>query len=156
NNGLIELTDVTSAYGAALIVTSGTLVNPAGDTIRALAGTAGPRTINAELGNQGVVLVGGAQGLTLSKTGAAHGNSGTIDVTGGNLNLNQAGTTPSFTNAGTLTVGAGRTLTVTNGAFTQQAGATLAGGGTVTLNSVTAALNTAVTLAALNLNSTTA
>ena len=52
----------------------------------------------------------------------------------GDLTVSQSGTTPSFTNIGTLTTNAGTSVTVNNGTFTQQAGATLNGGGAFAMN----------------------
>ncbi|MBI5711486.1 MAG: hypothetical protein HZC42_14465, partial [Candidatus Eisenbacteria bacterium] len=107
----------------------------------------------ARLDNQGTVTVD--QGLTLSKAAAAHSNSGTLTLGGGNLTITQSGTGPSFTNTGTLTVNPGRTLTVTLGTFNQDAG-TLAGGGAMVVSNATVAFNTGFTLASLTLTGATA
>jgi len=153
NTGALELTAINAAISAQLTVTAGTLTNAASGTISALAGTGGARTLAAELNNLGLVTV--SQALTLGRASAVHGNGGTISVSGGDLTISQSGTTPNFTNTGTLTVGAGRTVTVSGGAFTQQTGGTLNGGGTLTVDFATATFNTALTLGALNLNQST-
>ena len=44
NNGLIELTDLNSTYGAGLTVTNGTLTNALGATITSLIGANWPST----------------------------------------------------------------------------------------------------------------
>jgi hypothetical protein len=137
NRGVIELSDIVSSYGATLNVTSGTLTNAPGATITALTGTNGPRTLGAALDNQGALVVATvpAQALTINKAGADHLNSGTIDITSGDLTINQTGTTPSFTNDGAITIGTGDTLRVSGGAFTLNTG-TLGGGGALSLSSV--------------------
>ena len=149
NNGAIELTSLVSGYSATLAVGgSNTLTNAAGSTITSLVGTGGPRTLDAQLNNLGTVTV--LQPLLMNHSNAAHTNGGTVDASGGDLSINQSGTSPGFTNTstGTMTVGAGRTLAISNGTFTQ--GGTLNGGGTLTLNTVTSNFNNAFTLGALN------
>jgi hypothetical protein len=147
NSGAIELTTTTATYTDVLNVSgTGVLTNAAGGTITSLVGTGGSRTLGVQLDNQGLVTIN--QPLTLSRASAAHTNSGTIDGTAGDFTVTQSGTTPSFTNTGTLTVGAGRTATITNGAFTQ--GGVVNGGGTLTLTTVTTAFTNGFTLAALN------
>ncbi|MEZ5064302.1 MAG: hypothetical protein R3B81_06175 [bacterium] len=135
NNGIVELTSTGSAQTATLNVTSGTLVNAAGGTIDVQPGSGGARGLNAELGNQGLLSVGTA--LSISKTAADHASSGSIDVTGGNLTLLQGGATPTFTNSGTVTLAAGRTMVVTGGAITNDVGGILRGGGTLDVASST-------------------
>ncbi|MBI5711715.1 MAG: hypothetical protein HZC42_15640, partial [Candidatus Eisenbacteria bacterium] len=68
---------------------------------------------------------------TLARASAAHSNSGTIAASGGDLTISQSGTTPSFTNSGTLTVGVGRTLTVSGGTMLNAVGGVLQGAGTL-------------------------
>ena len=121
NNGAIELTTAGSSYSPTLAVTGGnTLTNAAGGTITTLAGAGGPRTIDAQLVNQGTLTL--AQPLTLSHAGAAHTNSGTIDASAADFTLNQSGTAPSFTNSGTVTIGTGHSWTINGGALNQNAG----------------------------------
>ena len=156
NRGLIELTNTFSTHIATLNV-NGTLTNAPGATIRSLPGAGGgPRNLNAGLLNQGTVTV--TQALTINRVSADHLNSGVIDLAGGNLTVTQTGTTPSFTNTGTLTIQSGRTMSInTSGSFTQAAGATLNGGGAMSFISVNPAVfETAFTLSALSLISTTA
>ena len=157
NAGAIDLTDIVSTYGATLHVTAGTLVNGSGGAINALAGAGGPRTLDAQLDNQGTlnVTVAPAQALTINKTSAAHTNSGTIAVSAGDLTISQGGTTPSFTNTGAITVAAGDTVRVNGGAFTHNAG-TIGGAGAFALSSVTSgAFNLAHTIASMKVTSST-
>ena len=107
-------------------MTSGSLTNAVGGTITSLVGSGGTRTLAAQLDNQGTVTV--LQPLTLTRASAVHVNSGTIDLTVANLTLTQSGTTPSFTNAGTVMLATGRTWTISGGTLNQSAG-TLGGAG---------------------------
>src|SRR5262249_9067951 len=83
NNGTIELTSSVSSWNSTLNVTSGTLVNAAGDSINVLAGAGGARSLGAQLDNQGILAV--SQPLGLSKPSAAHQNSGTIDLSNSDM-----------------------------------------------------------------------
>ena len=135
NNGAIVLTDTTSSYGAILNMPAGQhLTNAPGATITAAVGTAGPRTLAAELDNQGTLTLN--RPLTITRAGAQHVNSGTIDISGGDLTLSQSGTTPTFTTSGTITIGAGRTFQVNAGALTYNAG-TIGGSGTLAISAAT-------------------
>jgi hypothetical protein len=140
NNGLIELTAINAGgTTASLNVASGTLVNAVGGTIAVLAGTGGARGLDAQIDNQGTLLV--AQDVTLGKVSADHSNSGSIQVNGGNLSISQSGTSPTFTTTGSIDVAAGRTLTVTGGAFQYASAAGgLGGAGAVLFSAVTLAL----------------
>ena len=133
NEGLIELFGDVSFRSATLNVSAGTLVNAVGGSIDALAGGGGPRALNAQFDNQGTLTV--SQVLTIGKASAAHTNSGTISVTGGNLTLNQSGTSPSFTNTGGITLAAGRTLTINGGTLNHDAGS-IGGEGALALSGV--------------------
>ncbi|MFN8178933.1 MAG: T9SS type A sorting domain-containing protein [bacterium] len=135
NNGTVELTSIAGSQIANLAVTTGTLINAAGRTISALAGTGGTRNLTAELDNRGTLSVNSP--LTLSKASADHLNSGTIDVSGGNLTLTQTGTTPTFTSSGTLTIAAVRTMSVTGGTVTNSATGLIRGGGTLDVGGTT-------------------
>ena len=150
NQGVIELVGGNN-YSDVLTVSSGTLVNGAGGTIHSVPGT-GSDTLAAELDNEGTLQVDCA--LTIAMDSAQDSNSGTINVSGGNLTINQSGTDPSlsntgtinvsggnvtidqpgtgssFKNAGTITIGAGQTLAVNGGEFGQQAGM-VSGAGTL-------------------------
>jgi fibronectin-binding autotransporter adhesin len=101
-------------------------------------------TLTAQLENQGYWYVD--ESSVLSGTGFAHVNTGTIDTygdftinldgstfsnqaafvaTGGQTNIVQTGTSPSFTLSGamsSLTIGSGRTFTVDGGTFNYEAG----------------------------------
>src|SRR5262249_10320959 len=85
----------------------------------------------AQLDNRGTLNV--AQTLTLDKSSAAHSNSGTITLSGGDLTVSQSGASPSFTNTGTITAGSGRTFAVAGGTFTQNVPGSLGGPGTLAL-----------------------
>jgi hypothetical protein len=156
NNGSIELTDTVSTYGATLNVGFGTLTNAPGATIAALPGAGGARTLGAALDNQGLlsVALGPNRLFTITKSGAAHQNSGTIDIAGGDLTINQSGTSPSFTNTGAVNIGTGDTLTVTSGTLNHNGG-TLGGAGTLALSNLTAAFNVAHTVPTMLVTSST-
>src|SRR5262249_32942639 len=115
NIGAIELTDAGAGYGANLSITNGTLTNATGAEIRAQAGAGGNRTFAFELLNQGTVRI--AQATTLGRSGADHVNSGAIQITGGSLLVDQTGTSPTFTNNGTIDA-VGGNLTFTSGTAT--------------------------------------
>jgi hypothetical protein len=186
NNGAIVLTDVVSSYGASLTVPNGVLSNPAGSTIDAPLGTSGDRTLSAALANSGTLTVGvaAARKLTISPpAGASWSNNGTIAVNSGTLQITQSGANPGFTNpgsiqlvggslslsqpsgatpgttasAGTLSIGTGRTFTVSGGVLTFPTGAVVTGAGTLALSgaiaNVTPNFNTSLTGLSL-LNST--
>jgi fibronectin-binding autotransporter adhesin len=149
NYGVIQLTARLGGVGTTLNVTSGTLTNAPGALLETLAGTGGTHTLNAQLDNQGTVNL--SQRLTITRTAAAHTNSGvitvradltvnqlgatasfdntgTINAVSGNVLFTQTGTQPSFTNAGEIDVAAGRTFTLDGGTFTNFADNTLTGG----------------------------
>ncbi len=125
NHALIELTEmnVRPEFGSPMVtltVSDGTLVNAEGGTIRVLQGEATaasvPRVLAAELDNRGTP---DAQWrLTIDKASAQHINaaSGLIDITGGDLTVQQSGTTPTFTNEGDIQIVADRTMTINGGA----------------------------------------
>lgn len=156
NDGAIELTDTSSAFGATLAVTAGTLVNASGGTIAALLGANGPRSLNAHLDNQGTIAVATAasQAMTINKAGADHQNSGAIDVSGGDLTFTQSGTTPSFTNNGTVTIAGGDTLRISGGAFTH-GGGSLGGAGSMVLSNVNASFDATQAVAAMAVSNST-
>ena len=111
NQGVIELVGGTSDE---LVVSRGTLVNKLGGTIHFVPGNNGD-TLTAELDNEGTLQVDCA--LTIAMDSAQDSNSGTINVSGGNLTINQSGTDPSLSNTGTITIDTGQTLTVNGGTF---------------------------------------
>jgi hypothetical protein len=127
NNGILELTS-TSGHAATLAVTSGTLTNSALGRISSL--TSGTRTLAAQLDNQGYLEVDAP--LTINRASSAHVNSGTIDLSTADLTVTQSGTTPSFSNAGLVTLGASRDWTVTGGLL-DVTGGTVTGPGTARL-----------------------
>ena len=153
NNGAIVLTDTLGSFGAVLNMPSGTLTNAAGATIDAQVGAGGTRTLGAELNNQGTVTLGKA--LTINRAGAAHVNSGTINVSGGDLTLQQGGTTPSLTTSGTITIGAARTFQVNAGTL-NYTGGSIGGSGTFAISSATVAASQDFSTATTGLTLTTA
>ncbi len=136
NNGTIELTSVGASANATFAVTAGTLTNAAGANLTFTAGAGGQRTLGAVLNNQGTLNAN--SGASFAKGSAAHTNSGTINVNSGNLTIFQTGTTPSFTNTGTLNISnAASVLTISTGTFNQNAGS-ITGPGTFNLSNATA------------------
>jgi Tol biopolymer transport system component len=130
-NGLVNAgaIAITGGFGSSLAVTAGTLVN----TGSVLSSGTTTHTLAAALDNQGTLDVQGSGNLTLNAPSATHANAGLVQLTGGNLTVLQSGTTPGFTHAGgQLIIPAGRTLTVTGGAFDYSGGA-IAGRGTLAL-----------------------
>jgi hypothetical protein len=154
NSGTVALTAINgSGTTVSLTVTNGTLLNATTGAINVLSGTGGARQLNVALNNQGAFTIG--QALTMSRASSVHANSGTITLNA-DWTLDQSGTTPSFTNTGTINLGSGRTWTVNGGAWTQSGGV-LGSGGALVMNSVNpAAFNVAHTLGAITLNSTIA
>ena len=78
--------------------------------------------------------------MTLAKTEADHVNSGTIAVTGGTFTLTQTGTSPTFTNSGTVNVASTRTWSATGGVVTNAntpSAGSITGAGTVNFGSTT-------------------
>jgi hypothetical protein len=124
NNGLVELVGIGNNVQATLSVTSGPLTNAAGAVINVPSGFSGPRTLNAQLDNQGTLNVNNAAGLTVTHPNGSPAitNSGTINVSDGDLTLNQSGTTAVFLNTGTLNVSPGCTLFVNGGEFDPDSG----------------------------------
>jgi hypothetical protein len=142
NNGTIDLTSVTTASTATLAVTTGTLTNAAGKSINVLPGVGGARSLNVALDNSGTLSLGAALTMSRSSSVDVNESTGLVDVSGGDLTLTQSGTSPSFTNNGTVTLGSGRTWSVTTGGLTLASGSTLGGTGTLVVSSVTVTLQT--------------
>ncbi|MCC7003763.1 MAG: hypothetical protein IT357_16520 [Gemmatimonadaceae bacterium] len=138
NTGLIRLTVADAGYTSTLAVTNGTLINEVGGIIRSVTGP-GARTLNAQLDNRGLLDV--AYPLTIGRPSSAHVNSGTIDLTLANLTLNQSGTTPSFTNTGTILVPTGRTMSVSGGVLDLTAGLFDGPSGTLNTSGTTLSFN---------------
>jgi hypothetical protein len=133
NNGVIELTNVSTTQPATLTVTSGTLTNASGGTISSLFGAGGgSRTIAAQIDNRGTIAV--TSDVTINKASAAHVSSGVIDLSGGNLTLTQSGTGAAATNRGLVTIGSARSLIVTGATFTNASPGTIRGGGTLNIS----------------------
>ena len=130
---VLQNTDVT-VRNVTLVVTSGVLTNITGSSLQSALGNAGGnRTLAAMLDNQGGVLV--SQTLTIDQASATHGNSGSIILSGGDLNVILSGTRPALSNesGGLIDVGTNK-LVITNqstGTFINQPGGTLQGSGTI-------------------------
>jgi hypothetical protein len=149
NNGTLQLSD-SGGHAVSMGITSGSLTNPVGGTFT-MTGT-GARTLALQLDNQGTMTL--ADNITLAKASAVHTNSGTINVTGGVFTLTQSGTTPSFTNTGTVAISAARTWNVTGGALVLTGGTT-SGLGTLDLNGVVVTFSTAAVTTLLNFDAAT-
>lgn len=126
NSGTITLQTLDNAGDSNLVVTSGTLTNALSGIVNLNPGSAGYRTLAAELVNNGTLNV--ATSSTLGRDGAHHVNAGTINVTGGELFVNQTGTTPTFTNNGTISISPAQALTISGGALTNFNAGTLSNG----------------------------
>jgi len=121
NDGVIDLSadhSGSAAGEATLAVLSGTLEN--NGTLNA-SGDAGPpltytQHLDAALANHGTVNVNNWP-LHITMDGAVNTSDGTINVTGNDLTITQVGTSPQFTNSGTITIGSGRSLFIDNGNF---------------------------------------
>lgn len=151
NNGTIELRTLDAFYGNSLTV-GGTLVNTSLGEIVVVAGFGG-KTLAAQVDNQGVIQLDEA--LSLNRASAAHLNNGSILVAGGNLGITQTGTTPSFTNTGSITLSAGRQLNVNGGTLTLTGGTVEGGSGALITTNVTLNADVASMPVPLTLNSTT-
>jgi hypothetical protein len=135
NAGLIVLHNPDAVpHNVTLAVPSGVLTNISGSSLQSGLGSAGGnRTLAAMLDNQGTVLV--SQTLTIDQAAATHGNSGSIILSGGDLNVILSGFRPAFSNesGGLIDVGTNK-LVITNqstGTFINQPGGTLQGSGTI-------------------------
>jgi chloramphenicol 3-O-phosphotransferase len=131
NNGTIEVTSIVGgdSNANATLNVNGVLVNAPGRRIEILQGQGGTRALNASLDNQGDITVNSSSGLTVNIASADHLNSGTIHVSAGDLTVSQSGSTSTFTNSGTIDIGASRTLTFNGGTFNLNPGTNLTGNG---------------------------
>lgn len=132
NHGTIELLGNANLVNFA--VASGTLVNAVDGIIRSNSG-GGPRSITAQLDNQGLVSV--LSPLIFNGVSSQHLNSGTIEVTGGDLTITQSGSSPSFSTSGNIKISSGRTLNVNGGSFNYDSG-TLNDAGALAFSKATA------------------
>lgn len=130
NNGSIGMTTLAQFADVTLNVTAGTLLNAPTGAITTSLGSGGTRNLNAQIDNQGSITTV-STGLTIAKASADHLNSGTIDVSGGNLIISQSGTTPTLTNTGLVSIGSTRTLQSSAGTFTNAVGGLVKGAGTL-------------------------
>ncbi|MEO5569180.1 MAG: hypothetical protein ABIR92_11845, partial [Gemmatimonadaceae bacterium] len=170
NNGAIILTAINAGYASLLTVTSGALVNAVGGSLISDPGPGGTRTLTADLvnlgtfspaatialngtlDNQGTLTLPSNVSLTVTKPGAAHTNSGIINLTGGTvgtLTFPNTVTATTITNTGTVSVNAGRTWLVGSGntvinAATPTVGNIIGSGGTLNFSSATAFINNGI------------
>lgn len=136
NFGTLRL-ESASGFGASnLIVTSGTLTNASGGVVNVNPGLGGPRTVTANIDNQG--SINSNYFLTLNKSGGVYNNTGTIGVASGYTltvsggTLNQSGTftvtgsavfnTSSTVNQNGGSLGVPGLLTVNTGALNLNGG----------------------------------
>jgi hypothetical protein len=118
NHGVIRLESGGSTYNETLAVAPGaTLVNAADGTIEARVGSGGNRTMMGAVENFGTIHV--ATSLSIAINSAMFANAGTLEVTGGNLNIVQSGTSPIFVNSGTINIAPGRIVNTSGGPFSQ-------------------------------------
>jgi hypothetical protein len=127
--------DMTGSSGFLCTIGGGTLVNAADGTIHTLLGNGGDRTINAPLDNEGTINVDGHFVVNIDHN-IADVNNGTINATGGDADFGGNDSTSSFTNNGAFFIDAGRTLSVgiNDMRFTEAAGGSVTGTGTLHLN----------------------
>ncbi len=129
NSGEVELGSSLSSQTQRL--QSGEFLNTAAGLLKTVAGAGGTRRLESQIYNQGLVDV--QYPLTIASPGADHQNSQTINLSGGDLTIQQTGSTPVFINGGgTLSVPAGRQLRVSGGVFASTG--SLAGAGTLVLD----------------------
>ena len=144
NDGIILLSgadSVTFGPGGA----ARSFINRSGGIIQLAPG--GERVLNGELINQGEIVVAGPTTLQRGLPGgtshvtANHVNSGLIElIAGGSFDVVLGGVSPTFTNADSILVGAGSTLSVSNlagpaGSIINASTGVLAGDGTVDVRS---------------------
>ena len=128
NAGTVDLTNTfnNAGFGSTLTVTGGALVNQSGATLSTSVGMGGVRTINAQFDNQSGATLLVNQGVTINSTGASS-NEGTITANAG-LTISQSGTSPSFTNNGTISVATSQTFSISGGSLANFSGGALTGG----------------------------
>lgn len=150
NRGMMDFAGQSASWGGTLTVTAGVLENALGATIRSSVIGGAARSINAEILNAGTITI--EHPITFTRASGTITNEGTIALVGGNLTI---GGGLSFSNAGSVSIPTGRRLVQSAGALQHLADATLAGGGTLDLTNVTAALVAPFTLDSLLLRSST-
>jgi uncharacterized repeat protein (TIGR01451 family) len=152
NHGTIELT--STVYAQSNLIGNGTLTNEADGQIHVLVGGGGgERHLAVPTTNRGTVSV--QNNLYLDNSGSQLNDvGGTYDVSGADLVVTQTGGSPSFNNQGTISIGSGRTCSISGGTFTNTG--TLSGAGSLSLASLTANLNTLLTLNLTAASATTA
>jgi RHS repeat-associated protein len=123
NAGTITLQSANGGFASNLAVTNGTLTNTSTGIINSNAGSGGPRTIVANLLNNGTINVN--QSATFSTTNGTYTNAGAINTASG-AGLSISGSGQTFTQSGgSLNNNGG--FGVSGGATFDFAGGTLAG-----------------------------
>jgi hypothetical protein len=127
--------DMTGNNGFICSMGGGTLVNGSDGTIHTLIGNGGSRTINTPLDNEGTITVDGPLDVNIGHN-VADVNNGTINVAGGDASFGGFDSTSSFTNNGAFFIDAGYILSVgiNDMQFTEAAGGSVTGTGTLHLN----------------------
>ena len=122
NQGAIELTQIngSSRLSPRWRSAAAPWSTPPAAASQRWPAPAARRSLNAQLDNQGTLTID--RDLTLEQGPADHVNSGTINVTGGDLTVTQSGATPLLHQHRHITVGGGRTFTVSGGAFNHNGG----------------------------------
>jgi hypothetical protein len=152
NTQRIELTSIDGGFASGLTVTNGTLVNAPDGVIEVQAGSGGGRTLAVQLENQGTVTLNAA--TTLARANSVHLNSGTIDLAGGTLNINQSGAPASFTNTGTIDLTSNFTLFLGGGTYDLTAGLVNGPAARVSVSASTFSFTPATVLAPLAISTT--
>lgn len=134
NWGTIRLESIAPGWSLDLRTMPGTLANAPAGIIDVGAGPGGDRSIHAPLDNQGTIQI--ASFTTIDAYGRPHTNSGTISLTGGDLNLFQYGPSAAITNTGNIAIAAlpaPRTLTVFGGTLLNPSPGRMTEGGNLVL-----------------------
>jgi hypothetical protein len=139
NHGTILLTSevVDDITTATLTVTSGTLTNSSTGSILSKHGssTGGERYLTAEVNNQGLIKSSSLK-LVVNKSGAAHSNSGIIEVGTSALEYTLPGG-GSLSNSGEIALQNLATMTVDQGTFTNTVVGNITGTGSMNLYTTT-------------------
>ena len=167
NDGLIELGSPTAIGRATLSTSNGTrfaqLLNRGAINVLPGSGPAADnyRQLAADLDNEGTLNIGQATEIRTNITSAGipvtYTNTGTFNVSGGDLLFEQGGESDqgldTLVNQGTISIAAGRKLTVSSGSFVQPIGGVLHSDPTSTLrlSSASASVATAVNTSQLRL-----
>ncbi len=129
NRGAMELTTADGNF-QSILSGNGPLTNVAGGTFRVLLGTGGERHLQTPMVNRGTLTVEHTLYLDNGTMSQLNDVGGAINLTSSDVVLSQSGA-GSFTNRGTLNVGAGRIFVISGGTFLNDVAGTLRGSGTI-------------------------